>query len=385
MRICMFYHSLASDWNHGNAHFLRGVVRCMIREGHDVRVYEPSDGWSCRNLVREHGSEAKDWYRNAYPELSSNTCHIENLDLKQAIGDVDLVLVHEWNEPELVNRIAKYHVRHNPSRRRLLFHDTHHRIVSRPNDLKALDLKAFDSVLAFGQVIAERYRQRKLAKRVWVWHEAADTTVFYPRKDIEPTRDLIWVGNWGDGERAKELHQFLLEPARQLGLTGTVYGVRYPDHAKAALRRAGLHYGGYLPNYRVPEEFARHRVTVHVPRRPYVKMLPGIPTIRPFEALACGIPLVSAPWKDEEKLFTVGRDFMMVTDGDDMRKALAYILENNAVAERYAQQGHATIIEHHTIAHRVQQLMAICRELGLHPGMKPTSVTAASHATSVQR
>ena len=39
--------------------------------------------------------------------------------------------------------------------------------------------------------------------------------------------------------------------------------------------------------------FARYRVTVHVPRRPYVAALPGIPTIRPFEALACGIPLVS--------------------------------------------------------------------------------------------
>ena len=44
-------------------------------------------------------------------------------------------------------------------------------------------------------------------------------------------------------------------------------------------------------------------MTVHVPRRPYVDALPGIPTIRVFEALACGIPLVSAPWRDEEGLF----------------------------------------------------------------------------------
>ena len=57
----------------------------------------------------------------------------------------------------------------------------------------------------------------------------------------------------------------------------------------------------------MPEVFARFRVTVHVPRRPYVEALPGIPTIRVFEALACGIPLVCAPWDDAEGLFTPGR------------------------------------------------------------------------------
>ncbi len=50
MRVVMFYHSLASDWNHGNAHFLRGVARELGRRGHDVRVYEPLDGWSATNL-----------------------------------------------------------------------------------------------------------------------------------------------------------------------------------------------------------------------------------------------------------------------------------------------------------------------------------------------
>jgi spore maturation protein CgeB len=40
-------------------------------------------------------------------------------------------------------------------------------------------------------------------------------------------------------------------------------------------------------------------------------MLPGIPTIRVFEALACGIPLVSAPWDDSEHLFRPGEDFLV--------------------------------------------------------------------------
>ncbi|MFX9521798.1 glycosyltransferase, partial [Acinetobacter baumannii] len=77
----------------------------------------------------------------------------------------------------------------------------------------------------------------------------------------------------------------------------------------------GVAYKGWLPNARAPEIFARHRVTVHVPRRFYVDMLPGIPTIRVFEALACGIPLVSAPWSDAEGLFRPGRDFLFARDG----------------------------------------------------------------------
>jgi hypothetical protein len=45
MRVVLFYHSLVSDWNHGNAHFLRGVASELIARGHEVAIYEPADGW----------------------------------------------------------------------------------------------------------------------------------------------------------------------------------------------------------------------------------------------------------------------------------------------------------------------------------------------------
>ena len=57
MRFVMLYHSLVSDWNHGNAHFLRGVARELLRRGHDVVVHEPADGWSRANLCADHGTE----------------------------------------------------------------------------------------------------------------------------------------------------------------------------------------------------------------------------------------------------------------------------------------------------------------------------------------
>ncbi len=67
MRVILFCHSLLSDWNHGNAHFLRGIVTELVHRGHEVRVYEPRDAWSVQNLVRDHGEAALDLARRAYP------------------------------------------------------------------------------------------------------------------------------------------------------------------------------------------------------------------------------------------------------------------------------------------------------------------------------
>ena len=122
------------------------------------------------------------------------------------------------------------------------------------------------------------------------------------------------------------------------------------------LRDAGIEYGGWLPNYRAPEVFAQYRVTVHVPRRPYVEALPGIPTIRPFEALACGIPLVSSPWNDVENLFTPGEDFLVARNGQEMRKHLRALLADKQMARELAERGLRTIRARHTCAHRVDEL-----------------------------
>ncbi|HSS39943.1 MAG TPA: glycosyltransferase, partial [Polyangia bacterium] len=317
MRFVMFYHSLVSDWNHGNAHFLRGVARDLLRRGHEVVVHEPADGWSRSNLLADHGSEPLAAFTRAYPDLagvSRSYDDHERLDLGAALVDADVVIVHEWTPPELVRRIGAHRRRHGHFA--LFFHDTHHRAFSDPEALAAIDLSAYDGVLAFGRCLRDLYLARRWARRAWIWHEAADTTLFAPQLG-EPAGDLVWIGNWGDGERAHELRELLIEPVRALALRACVYGVRYPAEARRALADAGIEYRGWLPNFEVPIAFARFRVTVHIPRRPYVDALPGIPTIRPFEALACGIPLVSAPWRDEEGLFSAA-DYLTAKDGTEM-------------------------------------------------------------------
>jgi spore maturation protein CgeB len=140
--------------------------------------------------------------------------------------------------------------------------------------------------------------------------------------------------------------------------------VRYPPEAVRELGAAGIDYAGWLPNHRVPEVFSRFAVTVHVPRRPYVRALPGIPTIRVFEALACGIPLVSCWWDDCEHLFRAGRDYLLAKTPADMVRALRDITFDPALARQLARDGFDTIRARHTCAHRVDELLNIAAALG---------------------
>jgi spore maturation protein CgeB len=361
VRVAYFTHSLASCWNHGNAHFLRGVITELEERGHEVVVHEPRSSWSKANLVHDHGEAPLASFREAFPTLRTHLYDYENVDPDELLDGVDLGIVHEWTEPWLVGALGR--VRARSRRLRLLFHDTHHRIVTAPHELQRYDLSSYDGVLAYGQVIAELYAHQ--GYEAWTWHEAADTRVFSPLPAIEQRGDLVWVGNWGDGERTAELHEFLLRPARKLRLRGSVFGVRYPPEAARAVEKSGLTYRGWVANHRVPEIFAEHRMTVHVPRRPYRERLPGIPTIRPFEALACGIPLVTAPWDDVEGLFTPGRDFLVARDGKEMVALLRELRADDGLARALAEHGLRTIRSRHTCGHRVDELLAICAEVGV--------------------
>ncbi len=367
MKIVLFYHSLISDWNHGNAHFLRGVVGELLFRGHEVTVYEPADSWSVQNLLKEHGEEPIARFEAAYPALAgvSVPYALASLDLDAALTHADLVIVHEWSEHELVRRVGAH--RGAGGEYHLLFHDTHHRAVSSPAEMSRYDLSNYDGVLAFGRVLRDLYLDCQWASRAWVWHEAADIRQFRPIASSRREGDLVWVGNWGDDERTNELHEFLLGPVARIGARARVHGVRYPDTAKAALARAGIAYAGWVANFDAPKVFSRFALTVHVPRRPYVKMLPGIPTIRVFEALACGIPLISAPWDDVEGLFTPGEDYLVARTGQEMEGHIRMLLADPRVAREIAAHGHRTLLSRHTCAHRVDELLDIVAELEDRP------------------
>jgi spore maturation protein CgeB len=358
MCIVYFTHSLTSCWNHGNAHFLRGVLRELVFLGHEVRVFEPEHGWSRTNLLQDGGASALQDFHRLFPELTVDF-YDDDPDLDVMLDGADLVIVHEWTMPALVAAIGRKRLH---SRFILLFHDTHHRAASDPEAIRVFDLSCYDGVLAFGESLASIYREWGWRDRVYVWHEAADTRLFHPAANSnasEAERSLVWIGNWGDGERSRELSDFLLNPAEAASLPFAVYGVRYPTAARAKIAEHGGDYRGWLPNVRVPAVFAQHRLTVHVPRHFYVRILPGIPTIRVFEALSCGVPLITAPWDDCEGLFRPGEDFLVARSGAEMARHLRDVANDQGLRATLAANGLQRITARHTCRHRAAALLRI--------------------------
>jgi spore maturation protein CgeB len=360
MKFVLFYHSFVSCWNHGNVHFLRGVARELLRRGHEVTVYEPENGWSRINATLEQdGARALAEGGRLVPGVSLALYGDKGPDLDQALEDADVVVVHEWNKPELIEAVARKRLAGGQFV--LLFHDTHHRAVTAPQELGRFSFAGYDAILAFGEALRQIYLAAGWGARAFAWHEAADTALFRPLPRLAET-DLIWIGNWGDDERTKELEQFLIGPASRLRLRTRIHGVRYPEGVLRRLAENSISFGGWLPNHRAPAAFARARVTVHVPRRAYVEALPGIPTIRMFEALACGIPLLCAPWSDTEGLFPAG-SYLAAQSEEQMTAALSLVLRDCELAAELSHAGLCAIRSRHTCAHRAAELLDIIDKL----------------------
>src|SRR4051794_9170756 len=175
MKFVLFYHSFVSCWNHGNAHFLRGVVRELIRMGHTVTVYEPEDGWSRVNALADGGANVLDEAAALVPGVTLETYRLDTLDLDRATHRADVVIAHEWNPPALIAALGTK--RANGGRFPLLSHDTHHRAVTAEEEMSRYDLDGYDGVLVFGEVLRDIYDRRGWGRAVFTWHEAADTAL----------------------------------------------------------------------------------------------------------------------------------------------------------------------------------------------------------------
>src|SRR5690242_3514208 len=108
MHIVVFCQSLISDWNHGNAHFLRGIGSELSSRGFTVSFLEPADSWSMAGLVNEAGRAAVRGYFKRFDHLSVTQYDTASLDLVQVLDRASLVLVHEWNSSDLIARVGSH-------------------------------------------------------------------------------------------------------------------------------------------------------------------------------------------------------------------------------------------------------------------------------------
>jgi spore maturation protein CgeB len=336
-------------------------MRALQARGHSVICYEQADNWSLQNLLRVAPHAIED-FAGVFPDLRfmRYTLGSDFEDwIREQLSTVDVVLVHEWNDPLLIRLLG-------PLCEALglhaFFHDTHYRVVLDEAHRASLGLDRYAGILAYSPSVGQRYRALGF-DRVHVLHEAADVTVHAPRHLAKMT-DVVFVGNYGDGDRSDELEEYVFGLRSKLPhLRYAVYGVRYPEHVLARLSNGlDVDYGGWLPNVLVPGVYSSARVVLHVPRRQYVELLPGTPTIRVFEALASGACLISLPWDDTDHLFEAGQDFAVAHSPDEMREQIAWLCEDDAARLRFGEHGRQTILARHTCGHRADELLQIVRQ-----------------------
>lgn len=361
LRIHLFAHSLVSDWSHGSAHFLRGLARSLMQMGHRVRCHEELGSWSLLNLVRneqERSIDAIDQFRQQFRELDIHFYERQaslREYLKSELRHADAVLIHEWNAPETVNAILA--LKEELGFRAFLL-DNHHRAYTRAGEMLKFHLHLFDGILAGGEALRRIYADGFGLRNVWTFHEAADVDHFVPHPASR--RDhLVWIGNWGEQERTSELDEFLVQSAYHLSEQKfAAYGVRYPEEAIEWMRDAGIDFRGYLPNLEVPEVYSRSALALNLPRKQFANGLSGIPAPRMFQALACGVAVVSGPWQDSEGLFR-REDFVRCETGVAMRNEIQSLLQDDKARRQIAANGLETVRRRHTCRHRAELLTEI--------------------------
>src|SRR5438552_11711419 len=126
-RFALFYQSLISDWTHGNAHFLRGLMRALQQRGHQTICYEQTDNWSLSNLLAIN-PQAIEAFTNDFPDLRFERYALDRFPdwVHARLTDADMILVHEWNDPRVIHLVGEVAQQMGVP---AYFHDTHYRVV----------------------------------------------------------------------------------------------------------------------------------------------------------------------------------------------------------------------------------------------------------------
>ena len=375
VRIVIFCHSLVSDWNHGNAHFLRGVVaRAARARARGARSTSRATAGAGTNLVAEHGARAaRRSSARAFPELASSRLRPRRGSTStRALDGADLVLVHEWNDPRARAPRSAGAARHGGRSACSSTTRTTARSTAPGGDGRATTCAHYDGVLAFGDVIRGS-TSSAAGRRAPGPGTRPPTRASSARCRAAPRAgDLVWIGNWGDDERTRRAARV---PARarcaRSGLHGAVHGVRYPRDARARARARRGHRAtrGWLPNHRVPRGRSRAtRVTVHVPRRPYVAGAARHPDDPPVRGAGLRHPArLARPGTTPRACSRPATTTSSRATAREMTRArCATSCATPSSPRRLARHGLRDDPRRATPArHRVDELLAIARELGV--------------------
>jgi spore maturation protein CgeB len=336
--------SITSSWGNGHAVTYRGLVRALAARGHEVLFLERDLPWYADNRDLPKPPWGRTELYRSVPELEDR--------FTRAIRDADLVVVGSY-VPEAV-AIGEWVLENTKGR--TAFYDidtpvTIARLERGDCDYLSRELvRRYDLYLSFtGGPILRRIERDLGAQRAVALHCGVDAEQYRP-ENRQPLWDLGYIGTYSQ-DRQPTLERLLLEPARRWSDGRfVVAGPQYPRDIRWPGNVARMEH--VAPSQHV-SFYNAQRFALNVTRADMMRA-GWSPSVRLFEAAACGTPVISDVWTGIEDFFVPGREILLARTDEE---ALAYVRDTpDEVRRRIGEAARARVLRDHTAAHRVREL-----------------------------
>ncbi|MEY9183745.1 spore maturation protein CgeB [Bradyrhizobium sp. USDA 326] len=356
--------SVTSSWGNGHATTYRALIEALARRGHRVTFLERDVPWyrDHRDLTKPSG-----WTVELYQSLKDIPRRFGKL-----IRDADLVIVGSYVPDGIA--IAEWTTTH--ARGVTAFYDidtpvTLARLEQGLDYLSATMIPRFDLYLSFtGGPVPGMIEQSYGSPLARVLYCSANAEID-PPKQAQPKWALGYLGTYSD-DRQPVLDELLLTPARTMPSEQfVVAGAQYPEHIAWPANVARIE---HLSPERHPTFYTAQRFTLNATRAD-MKALGFSPSVRLFEAAACGTPVISDRWPGIETIFAPSREILLASSPREVVEILRDMPEEHR--RTIAHNARRRVLADHTPDHRAQQLETYYAEASARRRRKTASLPVA--------
>lgn len=336
--------SITSSWGNGHATTYRGLLRELARRGHRVTFLERDMPWYAGNRDMPQPGFCRVALYDSLAELQAR--------FTETVRDADLVIVGSY-VPEGVT-VGEWVTR--TARGATAFYD-----IDTPVTLAKLArgdheyltpglIPRYNAYFSFtGGPTLDRLEREYGSPMARALYCSVDPALYFP--EPVPVRwDLAYMGTYSD-DRQPTLDELLVEPARRWEHGRfAVVGPQYPEHLRWPDNVERI---GHLAPDKHRAFYNAQRLTLNVTRADMVAA-GWSPSVRLFEAAACGTPIVSDYWDGLGDILSLGTEVLVARTADD---ALGYLLDmTEREREGVGARARRRVLAEHTAAHRAAEL-----------------------------
>jgi spore maturation protein CgeB len=350
VRIVILGLAITSSWGNGHATTYRALVRHLALRGHRVLFLERDAPWYAQNrdMPHPHGAEVA-VYASVDDLKRRFETEVRAADLVVVGSYVpDGTRVGEWVTTEACSTTAFYDIDTPVTLARLQRGDTSY--------ISLTLIRKYDLYLSFtGGPTLQRIEREFGARMARPLYCCVDPDEYAPAPQTA-SWDLGYLGTYS-ADRQPALKRLMFEPARSLrDGRFVVAGAQYPDSITwpcNVTRITHVAPRGHAKFYNA------QRFTLNITREEMIRA-GWSPSVRLFEAAACGTAIISDHWGGLEEFFEPGRDILIAGSASDVAEYLRGL--NDADRNAIGARGRQRVLERHTAAHRAAELEAFAIE-----------------------